>query len=560
MTDIKRMRQQTANFNSSPQMSASSAHKIVSSYFYRASLLSALLLSSGGAMTLTARANPAPSTVTTEMAQGAKVVYVNPDSGTDSPGAGTNTQPLHTITKALQQAEAGTVIQLAKGSYTAKTGEVFPLVVPQGVTLRGDESTKGDTVAIIGGGDYTSILEATQNVTIVAQQDSVISGLTITNPNTRGTGLWIESINATVKNNIFTNNRREGIFVTGTATPLIQDNVFTKNSGNGISASRTSKGEIRNNLFQDTGFAIALGETASPLITDNRIIENVDGIVVAFSATPRLRQNVIKNNKRDGVVAVSGALPDLGTQDNPGKNIIRYNGRYDLNNATHSNTLAAYANDIEPKHIFGSVTFVPTTLETSFADIQSHWAQAYIEALAAKNIISGDSDGTFRPSDRVTRAEFAAIINKAFAPVPERPGANFVDVRSDLWAYKAIQAAYQGGFLSGYPGQVFRPDDHISRVDVIVSLASGLKLLSNNQSVLSVYSDASQIPNYGVRAVAGATEKQLVVNYPTLGQLNPNREATRAEVAAFIYQALVNSGRAEAIPSQYLVKISQLGQ
>ena len=57
-----------------------------------------------------------------------------------------------------------------------------------------------------------------------------------------------------------------------------------------------------------------------------------------------------------------------------------------------------------------------------------------------------------------------------------------------------------------------------------------------------MYSDSSQIPNYAVPAIAAATERRMVVNYPNLDRLEPNRTATRAEVAAFIYQALVYSG------------------
>ncbi|NJK51455.1 hypothetical protein HC931_28215 [Candidatus Gracilibacteria bacterium] len=53
--------------------------------------------------------------------------------------------------------------------------------------------------------------------------------------------------------------------------------------------------------------------------------------------------------------------------------------------------------------------------------------------------------------------------------------------------------------------------------------------------------------------IAAATAKQMVVNYPNLSQLNPNRNATRADVAAFIYQALVSEGQAPRIQSSYIV-------
>jgi len=56
----------------------------------------------------------------------------------------------------------------------------------------------------------TSVL-ARQDVTVRAEKDSTITGVTITNANTRGTALWIESTNPTVKNNTFANSNRDGI-------------------------------------------------------------------------------------------------------------------------------------------------------------------------------------------------------------------------------------------------------------------------------------------------------------------------------------------------------------
>jgi hypothetical protein len=92
-------------------------------------------------------------------------------------------------------------------------------------------------------------------------------------------------------------------------------------------------------------------------------------------------------------------------------------------------------------------------------------------------------------------------------------------------------------------------------VQALVALANGLGLTADNQNVLSFYTDAAQIPNYATASIAAATARQIVINYPTVKQLNPNGQATRAEVAAFVYQALVNAGRAPAIASPYLVKV-----
>ncbi len=492
------------------------------------------------------------------------IIYVNPQTGTNQTGGGTTeAAPLKTITFALRQAQPGTVIQLAPGTYSAETGEKFPLRIKEGVTLRGDEAGKGQATLITGSGRYTSRTFARQNITILARKNSVISGVTVTNPASRGTGIWVESTNPKIINSTFTNNLREGVFVTGTGNPTIAGNIFIQNKGNGVSVARNAKGEIRGNLFQNTGFGLAIGGKSTPLIVENQILQNVDGLFISNSAQPILRKNVIQNNTRDGIVVITTANPNLGTQEEPGGNLIRNNERYDVNNAARNIQILAIGNDIDESKIQGQVEFVAATVDaprgsTAFIDVApNYWAKSYIEALASKGVIAGFPDGTFKPNEPVTRAQFAAIINKAFAPQAQQQATNFSDVSSNFWAYNAIQTATKSPFLAGYPNNTFRPQLEIPRVQVLVSLANGLGLTTDNQNVLSVYTDASQIPNWASSPVAAATAKQLVVNYPTATQLNPTRQATRAEVAAFVYQALVNGGQAQPIPSPYVVTVQQ---
>ncbi|BCL37485.1 hypothetical protein NSMS1_39320 [Nostoc sp. MS1] len=507
------------------------------------------------------KAGAAP-TLTAQVPTTAPVIYVNPTTGADTSGAGaTAATPYKTIAFALNQAQAGTVIQLAPGNYSTQTGEQFPLILKPGVTLRGDESARGEGILITGGGFYTSRTFARQDVTILATNDTTIAGITATNPNQRGTAVWVESSNPTIRNNTFTNSVRDGVFVTGTGNPIIEGNIFVQNKGNGVSVARAARGEIRNNLFQDTGFGIAIGGTSTPLVTENQIVQNQDGLYISETAKPVLRKNVIQNNKRDGVVATIGAEPDLGTNENPGGNLIRNNTRFDVNNATKTVRILAVGNDIDQKKISGQVDFVAASVTppsgggTAFTDVSTnYWAKGYIEALASQNIIAGFPDGTFKPNEPVTRAQFATIITKALTPAAKRNSIDFRDVSRNFWAYAAIQSAYRSQFVSGYPDGTFKPQQEIPRVQALVSLANGLGLTADNQNVISIYSDANQIPSYAVGPVAAATTRQLVINYPTVNQLNPNRPATRAEIAAFVYQALVNAGRAQALPSSYLVQ------
>jgi S-layer homology domain len=190
-----------------------------------------------------------------------------------------------------------------------------------------------------------------------------------------------------------------------------------------------------------------------------------------------------------------------------------------------------------------------------FTDIQTNWAQACIDNLSQRNVISGYPDGSFRPDAPVTRAEFAAMVGRAFPNASkDRSASQFSDVSTDSWAYQPIQTAARTGFLSGYPGNTFKPNQNIPRVQVLVALASGLDY-NPTGSVSSVlansFDDADQIPSYANSGVAAATEKRLVVNYPDVRQLSPNQLASRADVSAFLCQA-VSKGSTASVPAQYI--------
>jgi hypothetical protein len=197
---------------------------------------------------------------------------------------------------------------------------------------------------------------------------------------------------------------------------------------------------------------------------------------------------------------------------------------------------------------------------STLTDIQSNWAQRFITALADKGIIQGFPDGSFRPDEPVTRAQFAAIVSKAFPRSASRQAIAFADIPESYWAKDVIQTAYQTGFLAGYPNNTFMPEQSIPRVQVLVSLANGLNLSATESATLleTSYQDAAEIPDFARSPVAAATANRLVVNYPDKSLLQPNLIATRADVAAFIYQALASKGEVPQLTaadaeSQYVV-------
>lgn len=507
-----------------------------------------------------------------------KLIYVNPTTGNDS-NSGSPQAPLKTITQALKQSASGTKIQLAEDNYNATSGEVFPLIVPFGVTIIGNEDNKGSGIIINGSGRHLSRIFGAQNVTFVLNSGVRLRGVTVTNSASRGTAVWIESSSPTVANCTFTNSVREGILVTGNANPVIKDNIFKQNSANGISVTRNSGGEIKGNSCFQTGFGISISDNANPILTDNKIYQNRSGIVVAGDARPVLRGNLCQNNIQDGLTVVANALPDIGNNKNPGNNIFSDNGQFDIQNAS-INKLISIDNQVELVNVNGNIQFFadaepepqpelepetqpeletisqpkPQVKTSNLTDINGHWAVEFIQELIQLDIVKGFPNRTFRPDATITRSQYAALVVKAFNPLSLQEPIEFKDVKKSFWAYQAIKQAYQGKLISVYPGNKFLPNQNIPRIQVIVSLTNGLALKNLSETELNIYRDRNQIPSDVKAEVSAATQNQLIVNYPNTEKLNPNRAATRAEVAAMVYQVLVLIGKARKINSPYVVR------
>jgi len=262
-----------------------------------------------------------------------------------------------TLTQALKQASLGTVITVSPGIYSVETGEVFPLLVPAGVEVKGEPTTKGKDIVIQGGGNFLSPSSAGQDVAMIAGNNSKITGLTVTNPNKRGFGLWIEGTSPEVAHNTFTGSKNDGVLVVGESKAKITENIFVKNSYDGITVLGKAEPVIAKNIFEDTGFALNIDGAASPRIEGNTIRNCVDGAVVMSKSKPIFRGNKFEYNRRSGISVMSEAEPNLGTPEDPGKNLFIRNGQSDINNAKRSATpLVVYGNLYSKQRHLGKIS------------------------------------------------------------------------------------------------------------------------------------------------------------------------------------------------------------
>lgn len=284
----------------------------------------------------------AQTTSTEQISSAVNILYVDSKQGSDRQSNGSQESPLQTITQALKLAQPNTVISLSPGTYSEETGESFPLIIRKSVTIKGSPSSQGHNVVINGSGDFSSPTGAGQQVTIAAIREAKgLTGVTVTNPHTRGHGLWIESANPSVTSNSFIRNGNTGLSVNGRSNPIISNNYFSRNGGNGLLIYGTSKPQITNNEFNNTGFGVSIVQNAVPTLVSNSFSRNRIGIILEGNAQATLRKNEITNSSEFGLVAIAKSRVDLGTISQPGNNVFRGNKKLDIQNATLNSITAA---------------------------------------------------------------------------------------------------------------------------------------------------------------------------------------------------------------------------
>jgi ELWxxDGT repeat protein len=201
--------------------------------------------------------------------------------------------------------------------------------------------------------------------------------------------------------------------------------------------------------------------------------------------------------------------------------------------------------------------------QTRFLDTQNHWAASCITAMDSWGLMQGYPNGSFQPGGTMTRAEFAAMIVKAYPAASIRSAPNFTDVPAGFWAKRVIQQAYERGFLVGYPNRQFRPNQTISRAQALTILAKAQQLSvpsdtdTTNDILTRTFDDQAAIPDYARGALAATAKANLLVNYPNVRELRPQAAIARGEVAALLCQARSASLPPEyQVPPQYVVRFN----
>ncbi len=188
-------------------------------------------------------------------------------------------------------------------------------------------------------------------------------------------------------------------------------------------------------------------------------------------------------------------------------------------------------------------------------DIGGHWAQSTITQWTSKGYISGYPDGTFKPDNSITRAEFVVLVNKAMG-YTKKGNAYFKDLSSSHWAYNEIMKGVSAGYISGDASGTFRPDDPVSRQEAAVMISKILDL-GKNPAAAAKFVDYRFIPAWSVGYVGSVTEAGIMSGYPD-GDFKADRVLTRAEAVVSLDGVSKYDGKTDEEKEDYTLTATML--
>lgn len=152
------------------------------------------------------------------------------------------------------------------------------------------------------------------------------------------------------------------------------------------------------------------------------------------------------------------------------------------------------------------VSNITAMASPNYTDLGGHKDSKYILAYAEKGLVEGYPDGTFRPDNHITRAEVVALLSKLKLYSVSQHSKNFSDVQASDWYYNFVQEAVKTGVVKGYDGNIFKPQNNITRYEAIAIISNCVRS-ENINSVQLPYEDVNSIPlwvNAAVRNLYGA--------------------------------------------------------
>lgn len=207
-----------------------------------------------------------------------------------------------------------------------------------------------------------------------------------------------------------------------------------------------------------------------------------------------------------------------------------------------------------PNCVYDASTGMATFKTTHFSDYMigynnvefndvSGWYKDYVDFLAARGIMNGVGDNSFKPNDNIRRAQFVTILaNLGSDDLSKYAKSSFTDVSNTDWYFAPAQWAYENGIVKGTDGK-FNPNADITREQMAAMLYNYAKStgidVSNVEGMIREFSDYESISDWAVTPIDWAVNLEILSGDDT-GNFRPKASATRAEAAKVITVFLQN--------------------
>lgn len=184
------------------------------------------------------------------------------------------------------------------------------------------------------------------------------------------------------------------------------------------------------------------------------------------------------------------------------------------------------------------IFFLQTSaIANSFKDINSsHWAYKYVIELTTNNIINGYTDGSFKPENTITRAEFIKLV--VMAALPDWIDITDAESNMDHWAARYVWIAERYGLITTGSITLKSIDEPITRIEMVrIITKADLTMKGNELSVNEKvkFKDVISLNSDDLLLLKHACSKKLITGY-TDNTFKPYNNMTRAEAATMIYR------------------------
>lgn len=168
---------------------------------------------------------------------------------------------------------------------------------------------------------------------------------------------------------------------------------------------------------------------------------------------------------------------------------------------------------------------------SDFSDFPNDWSTQAMTEAVENGLLGGVTDTTIAPQGKLTRAQMATIINRAFGATAQASLSDYTDVASNAWYYSDMAKAVQMGTFVGVGSGRLNPDAEITREEAFCVLSRAFGIDTASASSLSRFSDSGDVSSWAAEAVAGMIASGYVGGYDD-GGLHPKSTITRAEFAS----------------------------